>query len=135
MLKSIKNNIGLNDLCLILFFAVQLVNLLLGMIFPLSDNDPKTDIDVINRTAVAVLAGYFISKNFVSGMPEIPIDDGAKTRHVFRTLTVAFIGLFSLIVLLFVRHSVSLTVSYATVSQMRDMYLASVAFLMGTSKA
>ena len=66
MIKSIKNEIGLNDLCLILFFAVQLLHLVTGMIFPLNESDPKSDIDVINRTATAVLAGFFIIKKFVS---------------------------------------------------------------------
>ena len=134
MIKSIKNDIGLNDLCLILFFAVQLLHLVTGMIFPLNESDPKSDIDVINRTATAVLAGYFISKKFVSLKTEIIVDNGEKIRKVFQTLVVAFIGLFSLLIMLVVRHNAYLTVSYAMLSQTRDLYFASVAFLMGTAK-
>ena len=134
MIKSIKNEIGLNDLCLILFFAVQLLHLVTGMIFPLNESAPKSDIDVINRTATPVLAGYFISKKFVSLKTEIIVDNGEKIRKVFQTLVVAFIGLFSLLIMLVVRHNAYLTVSYAMLSQTRDLYFASVAFLMGTAK-
>lgn len=66
MWKSFKNEIGANDLWLSLFFIILLINLAFSMIVPLPEGHKKASLDVVTRTATAVLAGYFISKNFIS---------------------------------------------------------------------
>lgn len=126
-------NVGINDLWLTAFFAVLLINLVLSLVIPLSPDDEKVHLDVVLRTTTAVLAGYFISKNFIGKKPIALTDEGENARHVFQTTAVAIIGLFSLGMMLVIRYAPTLPYTSATVSQIRDLYLGSVAFLMGTS--
>ena len=116
------------------FFVILLVNLVLSMVFPLPANDPRTGLDIVTRTAVAVLSGYFISKNFTEKKPVMLEDKEKQTRHSFQTTIVALIGLFSLSLMIAVRFTESMNFSPTTLSQVRDLYLVSVAFLMGTAK-
>ena len=41
------------------------VDLFLTMLFPLPQNDLRGGIDIVTRTATAVLGGYFLSQNFI----------------------------------------------------------------------
>ena len=41
------------------------VNLFLTMLFSLPQNDLRGGIDIVTRTATAVLGGYFLSQNFI----------------------------------------------------------------------
>lgn len=132
--NTIKNTIGLNDIWLAVFFVILLVNLVLSMVFPLPENDSRTGLDIVTRTAVAVLSGYFISKNFTEKKPVMLEDKEKQTRHSFQTTIVALIGLFSLSLMIAVRFTESMNFSPTTLSQVRDLYLVSVAFLMGTAK-
>lgn len=126
--------IGSNNLWLTLFFVIQLVYVVLSVTLPLQSDNDKANIDVVMRTATAVLVGYFISKNFIAKKPpEIP-DIGEKTRHIFQTSIVAAIGIFSLCLMMIVRFVDSIVLSYTIMTQVRDFYLASVAFLMGTAE-
>lgn len=61
-------------------------------------------------------------------------DKEKQTRHSFQTTIVALIGLFSLSLMIAVRFTESMNFSPTTLSQVRDLYLVSVAFLMGTAK-
>lgn len=134
MWKNFRNHIGSNDLWLFLLFILQLIYLVLSILLPVEANSDKTSIDIVNRTATAVLVGYFISKNFISEKPKHILDEPEKTRLHFQTSVVALIGLFSLCIMIVVRYIEIISISHAILSQIRDLYLASVAFLMGTSK-
>ncbi len=122
---------GINDICLTAFLSVLIINMFLNMLFPVSASAEKTVIDVATRTATAVLAGYFISKGF-SDKKDLPLARGKRTRKNIQSFIVAMLGFASLSILLIVRYADGINFSAATVSQIRDLFLASVAFLMGT---
>ena len=132
MNKDFFRAIGINDLWLTVFFAVLAVNMFIGMVFPLSSIAEKAGIDIATRTATAVLAGYFISKGFTEKKPALPARESGM-RKKFQSYIVASLGLVSLVILIVVRYADGIGFSPATVSQVRDLYLASVAFLMGTA--
>ncbi len=130
---SIKK-IGINDLWLTVFFGILIINIILSLVFPLAPDDEKVHLDVVMRTATAVLAGYFISKNFIDKNPSVVTDEDERARHFFQTTVVAIIGLFSLCVMILIRYAPALSYVSAVISQTRDLYLGSVAFLMGTAE-
>ncbi len=101
---------------------------------PLPSGNDKANIDVVMRTATAVLVGYFISKGSINNKPIELTDIGQKTRNTFQTSIVAAIGIFSLSLMMIVRFVDSIVLSYTIMTQIRDFYLASVAFLMGTAE-
>lgn len=132
--NAVKNIIGLNDIWLAVFFIILLVNLVLCMVFPLPENDMKTGLDIVTRTAIAILSGYFISKNFIEKKPLTLQDKEKQTRHAFQSTIIALIGLFSISLIISVRFDESINFSPTTLSQVRDLFLVSIAFLMGTAK-
>lgn len=134
MKQKFFNMIGSNNLWLTLFFAIQLVYVVLSVTLPLPSGNDKANIDVVMRTATAVLVGYFISKGFINNKPIELTDIGQKTRNTFQTSIVAAIGIFSLSLMMIVRFVDSIVLSYTIMTQIRDFYLASVAFLMGTAE-
>lgn len=133
MLNKIKS-VGMNDIWLSAFFVILLIHMAMSMMFPLPENDAKLAIDVVTRTATALLAGYFISKNFVTKTLSNYADKNKQTRHIYQTTIVAVMGLFCLFLLILIRYIPSIQVSTTTLSQVRDIYLASTAFLIGTAK-
>ena len=52
----------------------------------------------------------------------------------FQTTAVGIIGLFSLALILVIRYAYEFNFSSTNLSLVRDLYLASVAFLMGTNQ-
>lgn len=114
------------------FFAVLIINIVFSTIFPLSAENEKEHLDIVMRTATAVLAGYFISKNFINKKPFALTDEGKQKRHLFQTNVIGLIGIFSICIMMIIRYP-SLYYSSAVLSQIRDLYLGSVAFLMGTA--
>ena len=132
MFENFRKQIGINDIWLSVFMIILLVHIAVGMFLPADSG--KEPIDVVTRTANAVLAGYFVSKNFVT-QQQSPIEDEAqRARHNFQTNIVAATGLFALGILLTARYVRISAMSMTAISQLRDIFIASVAFLMGTSK-
>ncbi len=132
MFENFRKQIGINDIWLSVFMIILLVHIAVGMFLPADSG--KEPIDVVTRTATAVLAGYFVSKNFVT-QQQSPIEDEAqRARHNFQTNIVAATGLFALGILLTARYVRISAMSMTAISQLRDIFIASVAFLMGTSK-
>ena len=114
------NRINTNDIWLLSFFAIHFVYIALCVFLPLPQGDEKSVLDVVMRTSAAVLVGYFLSKNFMS----VKISDKTlaekSIRITIQTNVVRFHG--------------SISLPYNVVAQLRDFYLAAVAFLKGTAK-
>lgn len=128
------NRINTNDIWLLSFFAIHFVYIALCVFLPLPQGDEKSLLDVVMRTSAAVLVGYFLSKNFMS----VKISDKTlaekSIRITIQTNVVGAVGLFSLVMILAVRFHGSISLPYNVLAQLRDFYLAAVAFLMGTAK-
>ena len=128
------NRINTNDIWLLSFFAIHFVYIALCVFLPLPQGDEKSVLDVVMRTSAAVLVGYFLSKNFMS----VKISDKTlaekSIRITIQTNVVGAVGLFSLAMILAVRFHGSISLPYNVLAQLRDFYLAAVAFLMGTAK-
>lgn len=120
MCKLQQKSIRLNDIWLTVYLAILLVHLVLSLVFPLPQNDERTAIDVVLRTAFAALSGYFLSGAFVEKNPfpeaEIPL----KRKLFYQNTVVAVLGLFSLSFMLASRYSAKLDFSVGTLSQIRD---------------
>lgn len=84
MNKNFFRAIGINDLWLTVFFAVLVVNMFIGMVFPLSSVAEKAGIDIATRTTTAVLAGYFISKGFTEKSPRFPPVRAGRAKNSSR---------------------------------------------------
>lgn len=128
-----KRHIGAingNDIWLLVFFAIHIAYIALNVFFPLSSGDEKSVLDIVMRTSAAVLVGYFLSKSFASEKPS----HSSKPRLAVQTNIVGITGLFSIVLILIVRYADSTALPYNTIVQLRDFYLAAIAFLMGTSK-
>lgn len=134
MKNLLKNIADINDLWLIAFFVIQLAYILAGVFSPLPANDDKSVIDVVIRTSTAALAGYFMSKNFVTKNQLISTGKSNRVRHIVQSCIVGCVGLFCISVILTVRFASAVALPYNTLSQLRDFYLAAIAFLMGTSE-
>lgn len=135
MCKKLQSFISLNDIYLTIYFIMLLISLILSMAFPLPQNDVRSSLDVVLRTAVAALCGYFISSNFIEKtVPSVKINPLVKPKLLYQINVVALLGMFSLCLLIAARYSDKMEFSAGTLSQVRDLYLASVAFLMGTSR-
>lgn len=128
------NRINTNDIWLLSFFAIHFVYIALCVFLPLPQGDEKSVLDVVMRTSAAVLVGYFLSKNFMS----VKISDKTlaekSIRITIQTNVVGAVGLFSLVMILAVRFHGSISLPYNVLAQLRDFYLAAVAFLMVTAK-
>lgn len=125
---------GANNVWLIIFFVIQTVYIILCVFLPLPDGDEKSVLDVVSRTAAAVLVGYFLSKNYAASPKSTPKNTGNSSLRVLQINFAGFVGLFSLSVLVIVRYIDSVALPYNVISQLRDFYLAAVAFLMGTGE-
>lgn len=131
--KKLPKYIPLNDIYLTIYFVILLISLLVSLLFPLPSNDVRNSLDVVLRTAVAVLCGYFLSSDLGKNSPPKPI--APPPKKLYQNNVVAWLGLFSLCVLIAARYSEKAEFSAGTLSQIRDLYLASVAFLMGNSRS
>jgi len=122
------NRINTNDIWLLSFFAIHFVYIALCVFLPLPQGDEKSVLDVVMRTSAAVLVGYFLSKNFMS----VKISDKTlaekSIRITIQTNVVGAVGLFSLVMILAVRFHGSISLPYNVLAQLRDFYLAAVAF-------
>lgn len=126
--------IGANDIWLLSFFAIHLLYITLCVFFPLTQGDEKSVLDVVMRTSAAVLVGYFLSKSFLNEKISDKMHKEKNIRLTIQSNVVGSVGLFSLLIVLTVRYSDFISLPYNIVSQLRDFYLASIAFLMGTAK-
>lgn len=126
--------IGSNDIWLLSFFAIHLVYITLCVFFPLTQGNEKSVLDVVMRTSAAVLVGYFLSKSFLNERISDKMYKEKNIRLTIQSNVVGSVGLFSLTIILTVRYSCFISLPYNIISQLRDFYLASVAFLMGTAK-
>lgn len=126
--------IGSNDIWLLSFFAIHLVYITLCVFFPLTQGDEKSVLDVVMRTSAAVLVGYFLSKSFLNERISDKMYKEKNIRLTIQSNVVGSVGLFSLTIILTVRYFGFISLPYNIISQLRDFYLASVAFLMGTAK-
>lgn len=131
MKNRIKISMSANDVWLLFFFAVHAVYIALCVFFPLPDGDEKSVLDVVMRTAAAVLAGYFMSKKFRPPKADSAI---VKKRVSVQSVIVGCTGAFSLCIIIVVRYTDFTILHENIIVQLRDFYLASIAFLMGTSK-
>ena len=123
---------GANDLWLMTFWSIHIFYISLSVVLPLPDGHDKSVLDVVMRTA-AVLVGYFLSKNFFRIAPSrTNLSESATLRKTLQTNVAGSIGLCSLCLIFCVRYVDALNLPYNSVSQLRDFYLAAVAFLMGT---
>ena len=121
------------DVWLTAYLAIQLVYMTLCVFLPLPDGDEKSVLDVVTRTSAAVLAGYFLSKNFgAHKATSISGESLNSPRRALQTNVAGVIGLFSLTTLTLIRFVDSIALPYNVVTQLRDFYLAAIAFLMGT---
>lgn len=128
-LKSVKAG----DVWLTVFFAIQIVYMTLCVFLPLPDGHEKSVLDVVTRTSAAVLVGYFLSKNFATDRTKALSGKDERSFHkTLQTNVAGIVGLFSLTMLTIIRYVDSTALPYNVVTQLRDFYLASVAFLMGT---
>lgn len=128
------NRINTNDIWLLSFFAIHFVYIALCVFLPLPQGDEKSVLDVVMRTSAAVLVGYFLSKNFMSEKISDKTLAEKSIRITIQTNVVGAVGLFSLAMILAVRFHGSISLPYNVLAQLRDFYLAAVAFLMGTAK-
>lgn len=126
--------IGANNVWLIVFFVIQTVYIIHCVFLPLPDGDEKSVLDVVTRTSAAVLVGYFLSKNYALSTKTLQKNAGNSTLRALQINLAGFIGLFSLSVLMFVRYADQIALPYNVMSQLRDFYLAAVAFLMGSGE-
>lgn len=121
-----------NDLWLIVFFSVHIAYIALSIFLPLAEDHEKNVLDVVMRTSAAVLVGYFISKSFATRKPDVSAVD-RRVRLRIQSGIVGAVGLFAITMITLVRYCSALELSYHVIIQLRDFYLASIAFLMGTS--
>lgn len=121
-----------NDLWLIVFFSVHIAYIALSIFLPLAEDHEKNVLDVVMRTSAAVLVGYFISKSFATRKPDVSAVD-RRVRLRIQSGIVGAVGLFAITMITLVRYCSSLELPYHVIIQLRDFYLASIAFLMGTS--
>lgn len=133
-IPGIIRSVGAGNIWLLIFFIVQAVYIILCVFMPLPEGHEKSTLDVVTRTAAAVLVGYFLSKNFSADRSETVVPKETTTRKTLQINVAGIIGLCSLSIVT-VRYVDSVTLPYNVISQLRDFYLASVAFLMGTSDA
>lgn len=111
-----------------------MIYIVLCIFFPVPKENEKSVLDVVMRTSAAVLIGYFLSKSFVSNKSPITADEGKRIRILVQSDVIGAIGLFCLCVFGIVRFISSIVMPYYIMSQLRDFYLASTAFLMGTAR-
>lgn len=129
------------DRFLILFMAVLLLYTLIHIFAGMSGAQEKNTIDVIVRTSLAAIFGYFVSGNFAasstSGKPPYLEASSVSENRCSKTqiYIVALIGLASLVILIIARHSANSTSELtATVSQLRDFVASSIGFLVSCGK-
>lgn len=134
MNKLTLGKVNINDVWLLFFFFIQMIYLILCIFLPLPDGDEKSVIDVVMRTSTAVLAGYFLSKNFSPVKTVKVADENKKSGQLVQSSVVGILGLLSLSLTLIVRFVATTALPYTIIAQLRDFYLASVAFLMGTAE-
>lgn len=107
--------------------------MILCVFLPLPDGDEKSVLDVVTRTSAAVLVGYFLSKNFAADQAKsLPGKAKNSSRKALQTNVAGVVGLFSLCLITTIRFVNATALPYNVVTQLRDFYLASIAFLMGT---
>lgn len=134
MENLIKKHIRFNDIWLLIYFLIHVIYIVLCIFFPVPKENEKSVLDVVMRTSATVLIGYFLRKSFVSNKSPITSDEGKRIRIRVQSDVIGAIGLFCLCVFGIVRFISSIVMPYYIMSQLRDFYLASTAFLMGTAR-
>lgn len=153
--KTAFLRINLADRFLLLFLFILLLYTLLHLLLGTSESQEPNTIDIIIRTSLASVFGYFISVAFSKPVPEVPKESEipaplmgsddvenktAAVQNTHRNIQiyiVSGIGLFSLFILIIARHFQIFTPEFtATISQLRDFTASCIGFLIscGNSK-
>lgn len=132
-IRAVVSRIPPTDRCLILFMAVLLVQSAYSLFSPAGDGGQSSPVDVVVRTALAAIFGYFLS------VREKSSEDSPREPRCLHQATITAIGLFCLVTLMALRNlslwdpavagSDSAT---ATVAQFRDFVSGCVGFLIGS---
>lgn len=152
-LKRLFSGIHLVDKCLLIFFAVLLLQSACSLFAGGSANPEAEHIDIIVRTSAAGIFGYFLSANFTRGTAEQKpdllsiqstedinsetLEGSADAGENVQILIAAGIGLFCLILLLIYRNMDQQAVlsgsgTSAAAAQLRDFISGCVGFLIGS---
>lgn len=162
-LKKIKifkaiRHISLRDKCLIIFMITFILQSASTLFFSCG-GEYATNIDIVARTTMASIFGYFISSNFISceeseknaseypkakkkikykiqEIEEIESKNNTEQRkdNNIQILIVTSIGLASLFILFFAREVIDVPQdALATISQFRSFVSGCVGFLIGIS--
>lgn len=144
------------DRFLIVFALIFLLYSAVHLVFGMTSSQEANTVDIIVRTSLASILGYFISSNFTKSdaLPEkttlssvdIPekllstepekVESPIKTPNTIQIYIVASLGLLSLVILIAARHSSNLTPELiATISQLRDFVSACIGFLISHKKS
>lgn len=135
------------DRFLLVFLFFLFLYMIIDIFFGADASHERNTIDIIVRTSMAAIFGYFISSNFTEKSDTLSAqstDSGdtfsegnAPTRHCSRiqVTIVASIGIFSMIILFITRFYQDLTPELsATISQLRDFVSACIGFLISCGK-
>lgn len=142
--KKASFKISLIDKCLMVMMGLLLLQSTYSIFVTEIYSDYTTSIDIVVRTTIAGIFGYFISANFIKAPP---VPEQIEKQNLMRgdqnqswmlcerdlqVLIVFGIALTALLVMLAARNFTVLSAtSVATISQMRDIVCSSVGFLLG----
>lgn len=120
------------DKFLLLFMTI----LLLQSTFSIVLNISNSNLDVVFRTSIAGIFGYFLSNNFLENnnglTTKITIN---KDIIVEQNYIVGIIGLYSLLILIVAKYfNLSNDNTLISLSQFRDIFFGCIGFLLGTNK-
>ncbi len=145
LLHKANRHIKLIDKCLIVFMVILLFQSLYILFANQIISQNNNSVDVVIRSAIASIFGYFISANFIkskeASLPthHAPATPAKKpvtppdcfTRSV-QVIIVTVLGLISLVALIINRNlSVIPDSSIPTITQLRDIVFGCVGFLLG----
>lgn len=135
------------DRFLLVFLFFLFLYMIMDIFFGSSASQEGNTIDIIVRTSMAAIFGYFISSNFTeksktlsaqstdSEEPFSEISEPPRRCSRVQITIVASIGLFSLIILFLTRFYQELTPELsAAISQLRDFVSACIGFLISCGK-
>lgn len=137
------------DRFLLIFLFFLFLYIIIDIFLGTAASQEGNTIDIIVRTSMAAIFGYFISSNFSekaksntlsaqsTDSEETFSESPAPARHCSRVqiTIVASIGLFSMIILFVTRFYQELTPEFsATISQLRDFVSAGIGFLISCGK-
>ena len=142
--------ISVVDKLLLAIMIILLCQSILSIFHSTAPESQSDTIDIVARTSLASIFGYFLSGNFASknshndaktivaysSHNELPDDqDKQYSCTKSQTLIIAAICIVSLATLIIIRNFAQITPNnLATVSQLRDFVSSSIGFLVGCGK-